>query len=433
MPAAHLRFVIRATSAALAATLLGGCLNADPAVRPDVSVPPSGTADASLTATNAQQQAAAEIDVLLDARARAIRAGNRLAFLATSDLSRARFAASQRRLFANLKALPIKHFTYPTTSATGQTQGNQIDPGMLRISRDVVEAVQLRRTDRLPVTNTLEMSFTRTDGEWLVSAERPARGTAVLGGVQSRPWSGAAVHAVRRGDLLVLIDNTLRDRADELAELVVRELKATAELLGVPRRRKLLVDATSSGVSTRIGSKRTPALAVYFNVFGLIEGDVAPRPAGHRIKFHPRKVAELLADRVLVRHELTHYLTHAADAPVPKWASEGLANYVSYFPLRPAGLVLPAQTYDRAQSRTPALPSSTSFGGLVDYVVAQAAVTYLIDEFGMMRFRRFLSAFEPSTGPAEVQVRQILRRRYGIGKAELVRETWVEIDKFNRG
>ena len=345
----------------------------------------------------------------------------------------------QRTLFANLSALPIASFDYrtPARGSAGElgAGGETVASSTLTISRQVAEAVQLRRTDRLPVINTLQMTFTRTgaDRAWRVSDERPARGSAVFGGVQSRPWGGAALHAVRRGPLLVVIDEAQRELAEDLTTLVVRELGATAAVLGVGVRRTLLVDATSSGSSTRIGNRRTPALAVYFNVFSLDGSDAEPLLAGHRIKFHPRRVAELVDDRVLVRHELTHYLTRAADAPYPKWASEGLANYVSYYPLRPSALVLPAETYDRAQSRTPALPSSDSFGGVVDYAVAQAAVTYLIDEFGMKRFRRFLADFDADGGPADDQARKVLRRRYAISGADLVRETWVELDKFNRG
>jgi hypothetical protein len=445
MSAVALRLVRWSTSLALAAALLAGCLGGgpeSPAPGSDTS-PSAGAPSAPASAADARQRALAETDLLLEARARAVRDRDRSAFLATSDLSRDRFVRKQRTLFANLKALPIASFDYRTAETEARADegsgadGEPPDSETVTISREVIEAVELRRTDRLPVVNSLQVTFTRTgtgaDGTWLVSNERPARGTAVFGGVQSRPWGGSAIHAVRRDALLVVIDDSLRDRADDLADLVANEVGATAELLGVRSRSRLLVDATSSGVSTRIGSKRTAALAVYFDVFGLAEGDAEPRLAGHRIKFHPRRVAELIADRVLVRHELTHYLTDAADAPVPKWASEGLANYVSYFPLRPSGLVLPAETYDRAQARSPALPSSDSFGGVVDYVVAQAAVTYLIDEFGMSRFGRFLADFESSAGPADDQVRRVLRRRYGISRTDLVRETWVEIDKFNRG
>lgn len=423
------------TALALAASLLGGCLRTDPQQPPQDAATSPGITQPASTA-DVRQQAVAQTDALLEARARAVRERDRAAFLATADLSRNRFAAKQRTLFTNLLALPIASFDYstPARASEGDTGhgGESEAPSTLTISRQVVEAVQLRRTDRLPVINTLQMTFTRADGAWLVSDERPAR-TAAFGGVQSRPWGGETVHAVRRGSLLVVIDDAQRDRAGDLASLVERELAATAELLGVRARRTLLVDATSSGGSTRIGSKRTEALAVYFNVFGLGEGDAEPLLAGHRIKFHPRRVAELVADRVLVRHELTHYLTRAADAPVPKWASEGLANYVSYFPLRPSGLVLPAETYDRARSRTPALPGSETFGGVVDYVVAQAAVTYLIDEFGMKRFRRFLTDFDSADGVADEQARKVLRRRYDISRADLVRETWAEIDRFNRG
>jgi hypothetical protein len=443
MPAAARRLIAWSTSLALSAALLAGCLSGEPeSPTPGAEASPgSGLPSALAPAADPRQRALVETDLLLEARARAIRERDRSAFLATADLSRGRFARQQRTLFANLNALPIASFDYRTAEADPRAdegvegEEDPADPEMATISREVIEAVQLRRTDRLPVVNTLQVTFNRTgtDGTWLVADERPARGTAVFGGVQSRPWGGPAIHAVRRGALLVVIEDSLRDEADDLADLVVSEVDATAELLGVRSRSRLLVDATSSGVSTRIGSKRTAALAVYFDVFGLAEGDGEPRLAGHRIKFHPRRVSELIADRVLVRHELTHYLTDAAEAPVPKWASEGLANYVSYFPLRPSGLVLPAETYDRARARTPSLPSSDSFGGVVDYVVAQAAVTYLIDEFGMPRFRRFLAGFESSAGPADDQVRGLLRQRYGISRADLLRETWVEIDKFNRG
>ncbi len=431
MPRARQPLLVVATALVSVGALVTGCSpSAGPESDAQQSAQPTApplVVDESPSPEVITATVIASVESQLAVRAQAVRDRDRRAFMATVDRADRGFAQQQRILFANLMTMPIRSFDY----RLGEDR-DVVDPTVF--TPDVIEEVHLRRTDRRSVTNTVSMTFVNRSGGWLVTGERPADGTAVYGGVQSRPWGGGAIAAERRGHLLVVVDEELEERADTLADLIVREVNSDAETLGVQPRFKLLVDATSTGASTRIGGrKRTAALAVYFNVFGLSEGDLAPQLAGHRIKFHPRKVAELIDDRVLIRHELTHYLTDAADAMAPKWASEGLANYISYHPVRPAGLVLPATTYDRALSMRQRLPDSASFGSLVDYVVAQAAATYLIDEFGIRKYLRFLAGFEDGSGPVDDRAPGLLRRIYGFGMAELVRQTWAQLERFNRG
>lgn len=397
----------------------------------EVKAAPSSEPSASAAAKDEQEQTSDEIRSLLVRRMQAVNQGRRSAFLRTIDRSEKKFAAKQRTLFKNLSALPIVHFEYRPPQDEGFRasgfSGN-------RVAAQIIEDVQLKGSDQYPVSNVLPMAFVRKDGKWLVTEGYDPRYNG--GDIQSRPWSGGPIAVARDGKTLVVVDKEREGDLDSLVSSVEREIPSIAETLGLKPRYDLLVDATSSGRRTRFGGKsKEAASAVAFNVYRLDGPAQRPvRLAGQRIKLDPQRVDELIGRRVLLRHELSHFLTKGT-TDAPPWIEEGLAEYVSYYPARPSGLVVTGGVLERVLDQPRAMPSSKRFGedASADYLIAHAGTTYLIDTFGMKKFTRFRLSYESSSAEPDTQTRKRLRKTYGISKSEFLDRTWSTIGEFHSG
>ncbi len=427
----RLRWPARTLLMVLMTTLVTtGCTKVQTSTSPQSPASPSAST-ATVPAISSYETALNDVSAMLDQRAKAIESGDRKTFLALTDLSMPEFAAEQRLLFRNLSMLPVSSFTYRLpTNAYDQPQFTSASS---RLSEVVIEDVKLRGPDAEPVSNTTGMGFRKRDGQWVVAAETKKRARA--GDIQSRPWGAGPITVERRGKLVIVVDRSIADRAAPLADSVADELPSVAKLLGVKPRFDLLVDATSTGRRTKIGGKKTIATAVAFTVYTLdTAGERASRIAGQRVKFDPKRASEFIGDEGLLRHELTHFLTKGS-ASAPQWVEEGLATYVSYYPTRPAGLLLPAAVFDRVAVKRKVLPTSAKFGAdaEADYLISQSAVTYLIDTYGMKRFTKFRLAYQASRQQPDVQSRRLLNKIYDLSMAELRVRTWSKFDEFHRG
>ncbi|MGL5811179.1 MAG: hypothetical protein ACRCYQ_14655 [Nocardioides sp.] len=397
-------------------------------------------ADARADRTEARDRAETAISRLLTTRSTAVLDGDRKAFMAI--LSRTAHAGSdadwpraQRRMFANLQRLPITTFGYRSSGSTYVPESAELNAGPVTIP--VIEDVQFAGSDRRPVSQTIELTFVDGDDGWKLAAppttatSRPTEATLV------RPWDGGPVRYARAGRLIVVVDRDSPVRPEALLARVRAQIRTSAGVLGTEPRSRLVVDATSSGTGVRLSEERKRrAIAVSIVGYYFPGADGPTRVAGHRIKYNPSRVDSLLQDDVLLRHELTHYLSGARIKYEPKWVSEGLAEYVSYHPTGPSGLVIAGSTYDRISRQPHRLPSSAEFGERParDYLISQCAATYLIENFGMKRYTKFRTGFRESVGPdaADAQVRKRLRRVYGLGPRQLADRAWQVFKGFNR-
>jgi len=133
----------------------------------------------------------------------------------------------------------------------------------------------------------------------------------------------------------------------------------------------------------------------------------------------------LLRDPVLLRHELTHYLTFQYTGVNPKWLTEGLAEYVSHQPAGLSSEYLSPGSYDRLIHRRQAITVTGLFGmdPETDYPLAMACVTYLVDRGGMGKLKLLMNAYalHREAPYGDQFTGQLLRHIYGLTPNQVAR------------
>jgi hypothetical protein len=363
---------------------------------------------------------------VLAQRAHAALTHDRSAFLATVDDHDPAFVAKERTLYQNLAQLPLASLAYPSDTSELLVPA-AVGGGDPVLHPVVVEQLKLRGTTTRPISNSLDITFVRRDGRWLVAAEGDQDDDS-SGGASAveRPWWGVPIAARVDGPLTVLVDRSRASSLDSLTGSVSDDIDVDSRLLGVPAQHALLVDATSNGTSTSFSSlSKEQAGAVTFALRHTDpSGDRFTAVAGMAIKINPHEVATLSSDTLLLRHELTHYLLHDYLGSSPTWLSEGIANWVEYYPDDYASLRLTGGLYPKLMHSDRELPGVGVFDydPAVHYQVAQAAVAWLIDRAGMPRLLELMRAYRTDYEGANVDAltTRLLRQVYGVTQQQVV-------------
>lgn len=367
----------------------------------------------------------AEVRALLARRARSVLHHDEQAFLATVDDRDSSLVADQRTTYQNLTRLPLASLAYTTdmSSLLVPAEVKGTDPVLRPV---VVEQVEIRGTMTAPVSNSVDQTFVRRDGHWLLGAESDPSQGPDGDAAGERPWYGVPIVARSDGPLTVMVDKSRAAMLGALTSEIGEDIDVDATLLGVPARHDILVDATSNGASTSFSTlSKEQAGAV---TFGLAHtnaaGDRYLRPAGVAIKLNPHDVSRLVGSRFLLRHELTHFLLHAYLSSSPRWLSEGIANWVEYYPDDYPALRLSSDLYDRVTHADRELPTVGVFNYDPDvhYQIAQAAVTWLIAHGGMAKLLDLMRAYREGYQDANVDALtpRLLRQVYGDTERQVV-------------
>ncbi|WP_329520069.1 hypothetical protein [Spirillospora sp. NBC_01491] len=252
-------------------------------------------------------------DILAN-RARAVRDGDRTAFLATVGSAPAAVQDAQARLYDNLRRLPLDSWEERLSAV----ESDSADAAVVRVEL----RYRLRGFDRGQVQRTRRLTLAPRSGAWVIVG-------AGAGGDDADFWDGAPLRAVRGRSSLVIGD------APELAEISRRLDAAVPAVTGVvgkgwARRAVALVPAGAAQAAALAGPRQNlreiAALATR-----------APGAAGgrgeDRIIISPGTFGRLnsLGRDVVLTHELTHVATGGAgDTRTPLWLIEGFADYVGY-------------------------------------------------------------------------------------------------------
>lgn len=377
----------------------------------------------------------AQMEALVQARADAVMAGDEAAFLATVD-DRPELLEQQRVLFRNLVELGPASLDYQIDASAylvpGPVPGD--DPAVHPV---VVEHVTLDRTLRHPLSNQVDLTFVRRDGTWLLGAEPGPEDEGAFAEPQERPWFGEPIAVRREGALLVLADRTSADRLPAIATAVRAGIARDADLLGVEVDDRVLVDATSNGVPVGFSkSSDEEAAAVTFGLVTLGASGAPTYVAGTAIKVNPDRVEQVLGEERVLWHELAHYLLQRHNGASPTWLSEGVASWIEWQPFETEALVVPQKLYDRLQAADRALPSVGLFktDPAVNYLVAQAAVEWLVDRGGGAKVVALMKAYGAAyDGPdTDSHTREVLRQVYGVSEKQLVAGAWDRLGELQR-
>ena len=305
----------------------------------DESLLGSGTPTASPSSSKARTTAVPTTTrELLDQRTEAVLSGDERAFLAPVARDDRSFLASQRRLFGNLRALPLADLTF---RADG--------------SHAVRRSLRLAGFDSAPVWGPAGFAVERRAGRLVVV---PAVGADQQ---PHDPWDVTTLRVLRRGGALLLYDDADASGADDLADAVAGGIGEVAAVVPGEWRQHAVVYAF-----------RDPAvLAAYAQVpggnaehLGALSFPVraGTRVVGQRIALLP---AALDSDPIglgrVVRHELTHVALGSRDDDVPLWLAEGIAEYVAASPIPPSRQRIATLAVDRARDGFDHLPEGASF------------------------------------------------------------------------
>ena len=135
----------------------------------------------------------------------------------------------------------------------------------------------------------------------------------------------------------------------------------------------------------------------------------------------------------MVRHELTHYLTLQPLLGAPTWLKEGLAEYVSTQPAAFGDVPVDPSVAAHVREVRHELPTTGRWGldPDADYLVARAAVTHLVDTYGVDRVLDLAQAYRriPGDDPDQ-KTDRVLRHALGLSETDLVDATWDELDQL---
>ena len=161
--------------------------------------------------------------------------------------------------------------------------------------------------------------------------------------------------------------------------------------------------------------------------------------AGWRLVLNPGYVVQVVRDPVVLTHELTHLATEQYLRYLPKWLSEGSAEYVGWHAV--GGLHEATVRRGFQVHPLPArLPISADYyldHVSLNYLEGQALVSHLVATYGSAKVLELLQAYatagsgQPSFDP-DLATPRILRTVLGTSATDLARVAYAELDSAAR-
>ncbi|MFI0368085.1 hypothetical protein ACH35V_09400 [Actinomadura sp. 1N219] len=323
---------------------------------------------------------AGDAETVLGNRARAVRSGDRTAFLATVGSAPAAFQDAQSRLYANLRRLPLAGWREQVVT----TQAVDGEDGVTVVRVKV--RYKLRGFDRGDVVRTQYLALAQRSGAWTIVGDGSSHGFHD----DAEIWDGGPLSVVKGHASLVIGDapglGEIARRLDEAVPVVSDVVGA-----GWARRAVALVPADAGLASTLAGSGTGPGLGEIAAVATAVPS-AGPARGADRVVISPGTFGRLneIGRDVVLAHELTHVATGAAhDRTTPEWLIEGFADYVGYrgsaIGVRAAAGELRREV---AAGRVPsALPAASAFAGgsprlSQSYQEAWLACRMIADRYG---------------------------------------------------
>jgi hypothetical protein len=376
-----------------------------------------------------------EVKQVMARQANALMHHDEVAYLATVDHQQPDLVRQQRTLYSNIAQLPLASLSYGVdTSASLVPARVPGDDPVLHPT--VVEHLKLTGTFDRPISNPVDMTFVRRHGHWLLGSESEAKQADHFDTPQERPWYGVPIVAEQVGSMTVLVDRSQAEDLSGLSTAVQDDIAYDAHLLGVPASSKILVDATTNGLSLNFSSlSKEEAAAVTFGVTSTDDlGEQDTGLAGMVIKVNPHTVDQVVADEGIMRHELTHYLLRQFTGALPKWLSEGVATWVQFYPDDFTQWRVPADLYGRLLRADHTLPIIGLFheDPSLNYPISQAAVAWLVKLDGVAKLLDLMRAYQSQYAGADVDALtpKLLRQVYGVSPAQVTDGAWGLLAQF---
>lgn len=279
------------------------------------------------------------IRALFDARARAVRARDRAAFMAGVDPSQADFVKDQNEVFDNLLKLDFADWTY-TTRADESYSVTSIDHEKYEDADDIwlpvlVLHYQLKGFDERPVGRRVVYTVVRRGDRWLVASDSDLEKSTSIGtSVRVEPWENGPITVERTKNVLVIGHPEDAKAVRGIVREATAAIKHVGKFVGRSWGEKVVImlPGDHDELNRLLEDPDVP-----FD-FGAIARPLPTNPddddfqqfAGSRVVINPDgfRIGNTFA-KMLIRHEITHIAMFERTGPLtPKWLIEGLAEYV---------------------------------------------------------------------------------------------------------
>ncbi len=365
----------------------------------------------------------AQVRADLEAQAAAVMSGDRSAFLGAVDSDRSAFAAAQRTVWSNTQQLPFETFSYRYDGVVESDHPLHTPSFLVHVTT----TYQLRGFDTSPIELDDGFTFVRQDGVWKLAgvsdADRRFNSDAL-----PAPWEGHAIETYGDKAYLAVVDRGQTRLARRLVALCHQAARASGRLLGVTNDTPTVVLATTHARGFKKFTGPDAAAAVY--PLTTADGHFS----GWRMVLNPGYVVQVLYNPIVLTHELTHLATQVYLPYLPRWLSEGAAEYVAWH--AHGGLAAAKAARGPVPRRLPARLPISSIYSLehiqLNYLEGHALVSYLVQRYGTASlvelFRAYASAgagagsFDPDTATPG-----LLRGVLGITTRQLTRGAYAEI------
>jgi hypothetical protein len=334
-----------------------------PGTRPGAAATPGSV----ITADGGARRLA--VKALLARRARAVLDHDRGALLATIDPTEHRFAASQARMLADLRQVPLASWSYSIgrvrAAASAEASATYPVPSYAPV---VSLHYRIKGFDTTATDLRQYPTFTLRGGHWYLAS---LDDFATDGSVSATDlWDYGPVDVVRRPDVLVLGPSSMLGTMQQVAGDLHASIPRVTSVWGADWSRRVVAEVPRTqrelGAITSDTGDLSKLAALSSAEISSTAGD--PAPVGARVSVNPHTWPSVgpLGRLVVLTHELTHLASRAdTGSQTPRWLQEGFADYVGFHGTGLAATVVAKElaTQLRAGLVPRRLPADHSFAG----------------------------------------------------------------------
>jgi hypothetical protein len=379
----------------------------------------------------------AEIQEVLEGRARALLRGDRQGFLSAIDgLADRDFDQRQERLFDGFQRLPLLDYRLDlsldifgelTSSEEQDRYGAAADPTVVHVE----QRYRLRGYDPQPALDDLFLTFVRRPGGWRVIADSDLDDLTIYSG--RLLWEFGPI--VTRGSehFLYVSHPDLAGAGDTILGAAERALDRVSAVWPLSFRRKVVILAPSESEElVRILQAQFDVDAFVAFAYSGLDREREWDLVGHRIILHWDNFSAQ-SDQVqqsILTHELLHIATRELSGPfVPAFVDEGVAEWVT---TDASTLLLAirvsAGTFDRRLPLDHEFITGDTEDIVNSYQESFSFISYADDRFGpnaVAEFYRRLGRSRVAAGTWRYHVDRAMRGAFGLGFGQLQRR-WAE-------
>jgi hypothetical protein len=381
----------------------------------------------------------AEIQALLDGRARAMRIGDREAFLGTVDRTNPVFLRRQGQLFDGFQRVGVSEYRldigrrlWPELTSDREVAryGASAEPTVLHVE----ERYSLEQYDEQPALEDQFLTFVRRQAGWRIASDTDLDDLTLFSG--RKLWEFEPVVAEESEHFLYMSHPSLLGPAEAVLDAAEDAFDTVSSDWPLAWNEKVVIVAPST--TQELG--RLIQATFDLDVFVAFAASGVDRRrdwdlVGHRILLNWPNFSQFdeATRRSVLTHELLHVATREYSGPlVPIFVEEGVAEWITGHDSASllAGSVQNG-LFDRLLPLDHEFISGSDAVILSAYQESSAAVRYAAEQFGddaIAEFYRELGSVRRSSGTWRYHVDRAMKEAFGIGFEEFQGRwaRWVE-------